>query len=308
VRDAWDALRERSPQRSVYADPGFAEATAEAHGWPVSLACVWEEERLRAGCIVYAKRRGPYRAAALPPLARFSSPLLDGPLVATSVHHRSSPLDALLDVLAGHFQQTSLVLHPSLVDVRPLHWRGWKVQPAYTYCLDLGDASPVDSWSASPRRVLRQSRDAFALQEEHEVGDVIALVEASHERQEKALGVSARQAAAIASRLVRAGMARVFVARTGGTAEAGVIVLTDGREAHYWLAGSRPGAAMTVLLAYLLEQLRAEGVTRFDFAGANTPSIAEFKRRFGPVLVPYFRARLVTRPELRLIDALRPRF
>ena len=62
---------------------------------------------------------------------------------------------------------------------------------------------------------------------------------------------------------------------------------------------------MTVLLGHVLARLREEGVAYFDFVGANTPSIAEFKRRFGSELVSYFRARHTARPELRLLDRLR---
>ena len=97
------------------------------------------------------------------------------------------------------------------------------------------------------------------------------------------------------------------MARRDGVPEAGLAALTDGRTAHYWLAGSVPGAAMTVLLAEAFTRLAEEGVTTFDFAGANTPSIAEFKRKFGSTLVPYARARCVSHPALRLADRLRSR-
>ena len=65
------------------------------------------------------------------------------------------------------------------------------------------------------------------------------------------------------------------------------MVLTHGRTAYYWIAGSVPGPAMTVILGAVLGRLRSEGFESFDFLGANTPSIAEFKRRFGPALVEY---------------------
>jgi hypothetical protein len=58
---------------------------------------------------------------------------------------------------------------------------------------------------------------------------------------------------------------------------------------------------MTVLLAEALPRLRADGLAAFDFVGANTPSIAEFKRRLGPALVPYFRIERCTRAGLALL-------
>ena len=79
----------------------------------------------------------------------------------------------------------------------------------------------------------------------------------------------------------------------------------DAQTAHYWIAGSPPGPAMTVLLGHTLPRLRDAGLQRFDFVGANTPSIAEFKRHFGPTLTPYFHLEKITRPELRLLRRLK---
>jgi hypothetical protein len=62
---------------------------------------------------------------------------------------------------------------------------------------------------------------------------------------------------------------------------------------------------MTVLIGKLLDELSQEGFEYFDLVGANTPSIAEFKRRLNPVLVPYFRVRHVRPRFLRILLSLR---
>jgi hypothetical protein len=307
LRPAWDGLLAASPQATACARLGFAARVADAFGLPASVAAVWEDDALRAGAVVFEKRRGPYRAAALPPLVPYVTPLLDGPLRETDVHHRRSALDALLAAVAGAFDLAQLVLHPSLGDARPLQWAGWRVEPAYTYRIDLDASDAVTAgWSSNPKRTLKKEHGAFEIAEGAAwASEAVALVEASHARQEQDLGAAPSAAWALARGLADDGLVRVFVARRGGAAEAGVLALTDGRTAHYWLAGSRPGPAMTVLLGHVLARLRSEGVAVFDFAGANTPSIAEFKRRFGATLVPYFRARHTARPELRLLDRLR---
>lgn len=307
LRPAWDDLLARSPQATACSDLSFAARVASALDFPASVAAVWEGEALRAGTVLFEKRMGPYRAAALPPLVQYVTPLLKAELRETDVHHHRSPLDALLAVVAEAFDQAQLLLHPSLTDVRPLQWAGWRVEPAYTYRLDLRAAETVTTgWSSNPKRTLKKERDAFEVTEGAAwTSEAVALVEASHARQEQSLGVAPETAWTLAQGLAEDGLVRTFVAHRGGTAEAGLLVLTDGRTAHYWLAGSTPGPSMTVLLGHVLGQLRDEGVAYFDFVGANTPSIAEFKRRFGAALVPYFRARHTARPELRLLERLR---
>jgi len=52
-------------------------------------------------------------------------------------------------------------------------------------------------------------------------------------------------------------------------------------------------------------QLAAAGVTSFDWCGANLASVAEFKRKFGPTLVPVVRARRVGSGVLGLLARLR---
>ncbi|MDX1418957.1 MAG: GNAT family N-acetyltransferase [Rubricoccaceae bacterium] len=256
---------------------------------------------------VFEKTRGPVRVAALPPLAPVVSPLLAEPLAEPLVHARRSPLDALLLFLAERYAQASLLLHPSLGDLRPLVWGGWTVTPRYTYLLDLAATDGLAGWSASARRRARGSGDDYRIEEDDRLAEAaVALMEQSYARHGEALGLDGDAVRRLARRFCIDGLARTMAARSSetGAVEAAVVLAHDGRTAHYWIAGSRPGPAMTVLLAALLPRLRADGFLSFDFVGANTPSIAEFKRRFGPRLVLAPRA-VHRRPALRLLHALR---
>ena len=306
VRSAWEALVARSPQATAFADLALLPVVQDALGLTPRLATVWEDDALRAGALVFEKRWGPLRIAVLPPFVQYVSPLLDGPLREADVHAHRSPLDALAELLSTSFDQASLVLHPSLEDVRALQWGGWQLKPASTYHVTLG-ASPTKGWSSNPKRTLKSEGDQYEIETGAEGIDALCdLVLASHDRQGQSVGAAPEALRRMMQGATGAGLTRILVARRDGVPEAGLAVLTDGRTAHYWLAGSVPGAAMTVLLAGAFTRLAAEGVTTFDFAGANTPSIAEFKRRFGGVLVPYFRARYTRHGVLRLLNRLRP--
>ncbi len=306
VRAAWGSLVALSEQRTPFAALAFGEAAAEAFGLRLRIVGVWEEPSghvLQAGLLSFEKRRGPYRALALAPLVPVLSPLLAGPLDEADVHARQTPLDALLGLLGRTYQQATLALHPSLGDARPFQWAGWRCAPAYTYRLDFPEGSSVTAgWSSGPRRLLRKA-DVEVDEGAHLIREVVALVEASHRRQGQPLGAEAGEVERLAAALVPA-HGQAYVARQDG-AEAGLVLLRDDRCAYYWLAGSRPGPAMTALVAEALRRERARGVAALDFVGANVPSIAEFKRRLGGRLVVAYRARLTTRPELRALDALR---
>ena len=106
--------------------------------------------------------------------------------------------------------------------------------------------------------------------------------------------------------MIAAGLCRLFVTRDGsGQAVAAVGFLVHNKAVYYWLAGSRPGPAMTILLSSALPALAATGAEAFDFVGGNTPSIAEFKRRLGAIPITYWAVTTPGRPGLRALRAVK---
>ena len=292
------ALWERSPGRSPFSHPAAVTAYAEAFGLPARILHVEVEGEWAAAVPVFAKRRGPFVASALPPVCPVHRPLLAAPLSETDTHHRTSPLDRLLAALDAETDQATLALGDD--DLRPYAWAGWTLTPRATYSVSL-DTTYESRFSSGVRRMIRLESSGYEIVEDPALAtESVALMVAAYERHDTSLGLDAG-----AEALQAAGLARTVAARRGGAVEAAIVLASDGRTASYWIAGSVPGSAMTVLLGHTLRQLAAEGVEAFDFCGANTPSIAEFKRRFGSTLAPAPIARRLSHPALRLAARLR---
>src|SRR5690606_19401410 len=150
----------------------------------------------------------------------------------------------------------------------------------------------LGTWSAAARRLFQKAGGDFEVRESVEaIPAAVRLCAERYRQQGRAFPAPAEAVHRIAEALHEARLLRPFIAsRTStGEAEAGLLALVDDRCAYYWIAGSRPGPAMTVLLAEALPRLFADGQREIDYVGANTPSIAEFKRRLGGVLTPYYR-------------------
>ena len=296
--DRYAALWAGSPGRTPFSHPAALDAYARAFGLPAHVVMLDDGS---AAVPRFDKRRGPFRAAALPPACPVLRPLLAAPLGEAASHRRDSPLDRLLAGLDGQAHQWTLALGDD--DLRPYAWAGWTATPRATYRLGLGGDLRA-GYSAGVRRTLRQS----AVEAEEAPGaapDAVRLMTAAYRRSGSALGLDERAVAGLARSFVAAGLARVFAARSGGTVEAAVVVAVGGPTAFYWMAGSEPGPAMTVLADHVLHRLAADGVEAFDWCGANTPSIAEFKRRFGSALAPAPLVRRLAHPALRLLGRLR---
>ena len=298
--DRYAALWTASPGRTPFSHPAAVDAYGRAFGWPPRVVALDDGT---AAVPVFDKRRGPFRAAALPPLCPVLRPLLAEPLAEAASHARDSPLDRLLARLDGQAHQLTLALGDD--DLRPYRWAGWTATPRATYRLDLG--GDLDAgYSSAVRRTVRAQAGAFEVAEDRGLAaESVRLMADAYRRGGARLGLDEPAVAGLAEAFAEAGLARTFAARRGGTVEAAVTVATDGRTAFYWIAGSRPGPAMTVLMDRVLGRLAEGGAETFDWCGANVPTIAEFKRRFGPRLAPAPLVRRVTHPALRLLDRLR---
>jgi hypothetical protein len=305
ARARWAALWAASPQRSPFSALAYGEALATALGVSAALHLVEAAGRDEAGALVLWRRRGPYRQVVLPPLTPYAAVLTRGPVEEAAVHARQSPFEALLGALEARYHVLRFPLHPAFTDVRAARWRGWAAQPFYTYRLVLdGPGAGTEGWSAPARRTYRKAAGAYRYAEHPAAAAAVAaLCAAGYARHGRRPPLPEDRLTRLIDALRTAGLVRLCTVTPEGSdrIEGGLAVLHDGQEAAYWVAGSTPGPAMTVLLAEALPRLRADGLAAFDFVGANTPSIAEFKRRLGPALVPYFRIERCTRAGLALL-------
>ncbi len=306
-RQSWDTLVRVSPQRNPYASPEYVQAFGEAFDYEPEIVGLFRDNYLIGGTVLYLERKGPYRRVTIPPFTQYTSVLLEEPPPVAAIHARNSPLDALLYHVEDQYASLQIALHPSLQDVRSFQWHNWEVFPRYTYMLELKDRERLlRDWSAGTRRLFLKHESEFEVIEAPWASRaIIDLAVQSYTRHACSFPTDPKRLDRAVRRLVDTHFARAFIARRREEPEAGLIILHDRKTAYYWIAGSRPGSAMTVLLGSVLPRLYAETIDRFDFVGANTPSIAEFKRRFGPELRLYFIATRINRPELRMLATLK---
>ena len=245
-----------------------------------------------AGILTFTQRKGPFLVATVPPFTSFASLLTTKPLQTVATSEGGTPYALLLHKLQEQFDHVLLHHHPTLKDVRLFQWTSWKTTPLYTFHIDLTDSTQLESnWSTSTKRTFKKHASAYSFQEDADATQsVIELAAASYGRHGRPLPLPAEQLTGLVRKLQQAGLVRIFTITSDSSKSptAGLALLHDQEVAYYWLAGSVPGHSMTVLLGHLFPLLASEGIRLFDFVGANTPYIAEFKRRFGPELVPYY--------------------
>jgi hypothetical protein len=189
--------------------------------------------------------------------------------------------------------------HPSVLDVRPFMWHGWQIRPAYTFLIDLKDWNGADSIARGLRKKFRRCQEVgYTFRAHQSLGgkarEFVELLEKTLVRQgliiDPLLG-GIDQYEKYLNSLDAHGALRYYEALSpnGQIASAQVAVPGFQHDIYAWLQATDPEhlrfGASTYLFVELFNHLKAEGWASFDFGGANTPRIAEFKQGFNGTLV-----------------------
>ena len=292
--DRWEALCSTSPQYSPFSSPVYARGIKNHLGFRVRLFIVSQENVDIAGLLTYSRKLGPFEYVTIPPFTSFSSLITQHSLLPSTTPDALAPFSLLLKKIETEFDRILLHQHPELHDMRVFQWNNWITAPLYTYIIDLSHRDgKLKQWSTSARRTYRKFSPEYHFKEDDSaISNVIDLCKESYGRHHRPLPVNPAELADFISYLRDQSLVRIFTLTpiTGQIPSAAIALLIDREIAYYWIAGSVPGHSMTVLLGNLFPLLRSEGIKLFDFVGANTQLIAEFKRRFGPTLTPYYAA------------------
>lgn len=290
VRDAkvieqeWSRWLDLKEDPSPFCQPQVLAGLNHLFGWENVLLQVNNE--LSAWCSL--RKRGPLADLVVPPLTQFT------PILARPELKNGDVEEIVSTLMLPHAElpySRFFSLPPSFGSAFPGH-PDRRVQQVtkktfHVACAPLEEA--LSSWSSSHRRTFRHENERFQFHvDEGNPIEIAQLTDAAYRRGGSRLAVEPKRLHPFVQQLTDDGLVRtVHVTDTSGDLKAGIILLVNKEKAWYWVAGSHRGPAMTVLLAHTLAFLHEQGIKTLDMVGANTPAIAEFKRRFGGIGVDY---------------------
>ncbi|PSP55917.1 GNAT family N-acetyltransferase [Halobacteriales archaeon QS_1_67_19] len=186
-------------------------------------------------------------------------------------------------------------------DPRPYAWGDLRVEPNFTYFLNLEDRDPEGvrkSFSKSLRREIRDAGDLDVTVETEGLDgarDVFRATERRYAEQDEHFGQTWSYVRDLFEALDE--RARTYVARdSDGEYLSGITVLYSNDHAYFWQGGAKAiyeGTAVNSLIHWrLIEDVIAdppvESVIKYDLMGANTERLCRYKAKFGADLVPYY--------------------
>jgi hypothetical protein len=295
----WRALWERSGQ-PLGLHWRWVEFAALSVGKPIRVGLFNEAGELLAG-FGFVERRHRYLDHWLHPAPSTYS----GVLVDQEKINNESFLREIFGVLSEFVHQgpsrTELVFPPKLTDVRGLLWSGWKCRPHYNYISEItGEDALARQAENSVRRQGSKARQlGLHLEEGNQLlGEVLALWEETRSRKQLVEWVSPDCYKALLEETSdgkeRGIGARVMVVRNkeSGEVEAGAIFGEDKVSVSYLLGASRireseagNGAPTLLHLAGTGRIWMDRGDFLYDWVGANTPDVVQFKKKFRPKLI-----------------------
>jgi CelD/BcsL family acetyltransferase involved in cellulose biosynthesis len=313
----WNARIAASPHGTVFHREECLAAVADHTDADLHRLVGYRGGRPVGVLPVFEYSKGPATAAFSPPPG-MGLPNLGPALVA----HDGPPGGSVGDrFVAACWQWIRDELHPGYVHVRtadgftdldPLHCRdGVDVTPQFTYVLDLTpdrDAL-LRSFSSDARSNVRDADDRIRVREAgpDAIDRVVAQLETRYAEQGMTYPVDAAFARDLYRRLPD-GWVRPYEVTVDGDYAGGLVVLDDGDTVYRWQGGAKPDADLPVndrLDWHVIERALDRGRSRYDFVGANTAGLCEYKAKFNPTLTTYYRVERSTRSMRVVADLYR---
>jgi len=175
--------------------------------------------------------------------------------------------------------------HYTFPDIRPFKWAGWNVDIRYTYVVDLTDLGKL--WNEIEKQtryeITHASKDYLCWMTP-DIGAFDSLYSETFKRK----GIERPIDSEFMHKLCFSLNAGIFCSTTSDTIGSMAVIIEDSKRAYYILGASEEGHTSSLTLWTIFQNLAKYGVKEIDLVGANSESIALYKRGFAGKLLPYF--------------------
>lgn len=187
--------------------------------------------------------------------------------------------------------------HPRYADPRPFEWNDFEVTPRYSYEVDLSDdpQTQLQRFSRRARKNIEDARDAGAHVEEggrEDIRRIVEQVRRRYQQQDITYTVSPSFVEDLYDRLPD-GHVRPYVVTVDGEYCSGMITLEHGDSIDRWQGGVKPRSVDVpvndLLDWHIMQRARERDRTRYDLNGANVQRLCDYKAKFDPDVVTYYR-------------------
>lgn len=304
----WDEFVNRSPQGSIFVKSFWLNIVGENY----RIVGCFRNDLLVGGIAFDTQKRSGFHLVKNSILTQYMGILYEHNAHLNRIRQASQEKEILTRIIAfleKRYDRIAITHHPNVVDIRPFIWNAFTAEIRYSYWIDITDLDRVfKDIDKKKRNLIRKcEKENIRISISDDPISFHQLHARTFERQGQKCPVPQQLTCRIYEQLASISKCRLYFAEnTDECALSAAFVITDDKRAYYLMGATNPDfrvhGSSNLLLWKVMQDLSQNGVEVFDFYGANTDSIAWFKRGFGGHLNPYFRVRKCVSPTLFFLE------
>ncbi|MBS3096349.1 GNAT family N-acetyltransferase, partial [Candidatus Woesearchaeota archaeon] len=293
---AWDKFVEESKQGTLFSTSLWMEVLNKHKGGKAKLLGIFSSNELVSGILLYERKKAFFDIMAYPPLTPFTPIIFKETKTPKFSKIESSQKKIINEVngyLAKNYNFIALQLEPSIKDIRPFLWLGWKSSVSYTYEMDLTNIG--DLWEKIDKdakyEINKAKKSNVEVSDGIDMGKFLVLYEKTFLKQNLKIPLDKYFIEEMFKILSGKNKCKLYYAKTAdGEIISGALCVWDNKKSYYLLAANDPkiNIGANYLLLWHIIQDMSKRCKVIDLVGANIPDIAKFKREFATNLVPYY--------------------
>jgi len=293
----WDEFVSQSPQRTLFHSTLWATQIKQVFKRDFQILVLQKKEQIVAGILFWPKKILFIDAITNIPNTTYQGPVFiqPGASKASSIssdYQKYSGL--LLDYLADNYQLIDIPLSPEIKDSRPYTWKNFNVETAYTYRFQIAEFDKLQQqFSQDLRRKIKKSDEqGISFKISKDTKHLTQFIIDSYKEASTSPAISSFLIEKFMDHTIKAGIGSLFYQYLDDQPISGIFVLNDDETVYALFSGisaKKRNITNNELVHAFVSRLSEFLGKQFDFLGANTKHLEQFKRSFGGELIPYFK-------------------
>lgn len=261
------------------------------------------ENRITAGFPLLEKKKfGSIKLTYFPPTVRFYGIIHEDKASKYSnkrSRYQHKIYDEFIAFLEKNYSYAKLTFPINVKDIRPFIWKNFTPAVNYTFCS--GIDSPAELFNgfdpAIKRRIKSAEKEPYEFKcgvNQQQINNIYNLQEQSFQRQGLQFKLNRAQFTRYIQLLNEHELVNIYTVLVEEKPVSSVLALMFKETAYYWMAGTDSSIASTgfnqLNFWLMILDLHETGIRNLDFAGASTPSIANYKSNYNFELQSYYMA------------------
>jgi len=295
--ELWDSFVKQSPQGTLFHTIRWANLVQQVFKRDFQILVLYKKKQIVAGILFWPKRVLFINSITHIPNTSYQGPLYGNPGASksssiSSDYQKQSAL--LLEYLTENYHLIDIPLSPQIKDTRPYSWKNFKVETAYTYRFEISEFDILQQqFSQDLRRKIKKSAEQDIRFEKSGDSKLLSrFVIDSYREGATSPAISKELIQKFIDSAIKNGLGSLYYQYLNDEPISGIFVLEDDTTVYALFSGisakKRQDTNNELVHAFVLQQPFYIG-KQFDFLGANTKHLEQFKRSFGGNLVPYFK-------------------